>query len=122
MENSVSVLQSVKAAVLATLFSVVLALLLSVFLRFVPLSDKVAQPVCQVLKYVALSLGCALSIKDDGGWWKGLLAGAVFTALSFLSFSAFGGHFSLTWLIVVDLLLGLVVGASAGIASVNFRK
>lgn len=122
MENSVSFLQSVKAAVLATLFSVAFALLFSVFLRFVPLSDKVAAPVCQVLKYVALSLGCMLAVKDDGGWWKGLLAGAVFTALSFLSFSAFGGHFSLTWLILVDLLLGLAVGAAAGVLAVNLRK
>ena len=120
--QSFSFLQSLKAAVLGTLFSVVLALLFAVFLRFVPLSDKVAQPLCQVLKYIALALGCLFSLKEDGGWWKGLLAGAAFTALSFLSFSAFGGNFSLSWLILIDLALGLAVGAVGGVVAVNLRK
>lgn len=120
--QSFSTLQPIKAAVFATLIGFLLSLLFAVVCYFFPLPSKWILIVTQSLKALSLLLGCFLCLSKEGGWWKGLVSGALFTALSFLAFSAVGGDFSLSWLILVDILLGLIVGAFGGIAAVNLKR
>jgi hypothetical protein len=56
------------------------------------------------------------------GGLKGGIIGLLFAAVSYLAFSALGGDFSLSWLIIAELLLGLFVGALSGIIAVNVRR
>ncbi len=120
--QSFPTLQPVKAAVFATLIGLLFSLLFAVVCYFFPLPPKWLLIVTQTLKAVSLLLGCLLCLSKEGGWWKGLLTGALFTALSFLTFSAVGGDFSLSWLLLLDVLLGLIVGAFGGIAAVNLKR
>ena len=115
MEN---VLQSVKAAIVGVLLSILFALLA----RFVPLGATVLVVLAQTLKGISLAVGCFLFFRTEGGWKKGLLAGGIFTLLTYLSFSAIGGGFGWSWKVIIDLALGLGVGILSGIAAVNLKK
>jgi putative membrane protein (TIGR04086 family) len=114
-------IQSIKAAVIGTLLSVVFALLLAVVVHFFPMRDGARLVVAQSLKALSLLMGCMLSLKTEGGWKKGMLTGVLFTMLTYLSFSGIGG-FSWSWGILLDLALGVSVGALSGIAAVNLRR
>ena len=120
--QSFPTLQPVKAAVFSTLIGLFLCFLFAVIRYFFPMPSGWTLLVVQTLKAVALLLGCLLCLSKEGGWWKGLVSGALFTALSFLTFSAVGGDFSLSWLILLDALIGLIVGALGGIAAVNLKR
>jgi putative membrane protein (TIGR04086 family) len=119
MEN---LIESVKAAVAGVLLSVVFALLLALLARFVPLGETVLVVLAQTLKGISLAVGCFLFFRTEGGWKKGLLAGGIFTLLTYLSFSAIGGGFGWSWKVIIDLALGLGVGILSGIAAVNLKK
>ena len=115
-------LQPMKAAVAGTVLSVVCALLLAVVLTFAPMGKATLTIVSQTLKAVSLAVACLLFLRDEGGIGKGLLAGVMFTALSYLCFSAIGGDFSASWLILLDFALGIGVGVLSGIAAVNLKR
>ncbi len=119
MEN---VLQSVKAAIVGVLLSILFALLLALVVQFLPLGETARLVTSQTLKGLSLALGCFLSFRTEGGWKKGLLAGVIFTLLTHLSFSAIGGNFAFSWKVLLDLALGLGVGVLSGIAAVNLKK
>ena len=114
-------IQGLKAAVCGVVVSLLCALGLAFILRFFPMEERVLTLTAQSLKAMSLLLGCALFIKSEGGWRKGLLAGLLFALLSYLSFSAVGG-FAWSWKILFDLAMGLGVGVLSGIAAVNLKK
>ena len=119
--NKENVFQVIKAAFTGTATSVFFALGLALFARLCPLSSAVQIAVAQTLKAISLALGCLLFLRTDGGWKKGLGAGALFTALTYLLFSSVGG-FALSWKVLIDLALGLGVGLSSGVAAVNLAQ
>ncbi|MBQ8374428.1 MAG: TIGR04086 family membrane protein [Clostridia bacterium] len=120
--KSDTLFQGLKSAIFGTLFSVVLALIYALVLFFFPMSTTVTAVVSQILKSLSLCLACMICIREEGGIKKGLGAGVLFTLLSYLSFSAIGGDFSLSWLILLDFALGISVGALSGIAAVNLKR
>ena len=83
---------------------------------------KSSYPINQTLKVLAVSLGTLLFVRGEKGWLKGLAIGLIFTALSYLAFSAIGGDFSLSWLILVELLFGVLAGALSGAIAVNIKR
>ena len=117
-----NLLESVKAAVVGVLLSVLFAFLLALRDRFAPMGETARLVAAQTLKGLSLAVGCFLSFRMEGGWKKGLLAGVIFTLLTHLSFSAIGGDFALSWKVIIDLALGLGVGVLSGIAAVNLKK
>lgn len=91
-------------------------------LACLPLSQKLVYPINQTLKVVAVALGTLLFVRGEKGWIKGIAIGLIFTALSYLAFSAIGGDFSLSWLILVELLLAALAGALSGAIAVNIKR
>ena len=114
-------IQSLKAAVLSTLLSVVFALIFALFVRFFPIGETAQLVTAQSLKALSLAIGCILVLHTDDGWKKGMLTGILFTLLTYLSFSMIGG-FGFDWKILIDVGLGVVVGALSGIAAVNLKR
>ena len=114
-----SLWQVIRAAVFALLIGVALAFLLAVVRYFLPVSNGVTLAITQALKAISLLLGCFFFLSGEGGWWKGLLTGAVFCSLSFLTFAFAGG---VSWWAIIDLLISLVTGALGGIAAVNLKR
>lgn len=117
-----NLVQSVKAAIFGVIFSLIFALILALIVRLSPMGASAQKIIAQSLKAASLALGCLFCLKSEGGWKKGLLAGVLFTMLTYLSFSAIAGDFGWSWKILLDLFLGLSVGAFAGIAAVNLKK
>ncbi len=112
----------VKGVLFALGVSALLAVVFAVVLRSASLSEEVIYPVNQGIKGVAVALGAAVFVQGEKGWLKGGAIGLLFTALSYLAFSSIGGDFSLSWLILAELAVGVVTGALGGIIAVNLKR
>jgi putative membrane protein (TIGR04086 family) len=112
----------IKATATALALSLLLAVLFAVVLRSATVPSGVIYPVNQILKNIALATGVLSFVRGEKGWLKGGGTGLLFTALSYLAFSAIGGNFSLSWLIAVEILTAFLVGAIGGSLAVNMKK
>ena len=102
--------------------SLLCSLLFAVILRCASASENIIYPVNQTVKVAAILVGTLLFIRGEKGWLKGGGVGLLFTALSYLAFSALGGDFSLSWLIFLELFFALAAGSIGGIIAVNVKK
>ena len=116
-----AIFRIIKGVGLALAFSFLASVVFASILQFSPLPDKVIYPINQTVKVVAIVLGALVCVRGEKGWLKGMGVALVFTALSYLGFSALGGDFSLSWLILAEVGLSLGVGALGGIVAVNFK-
>ena len=112
----------IKGVGLALAFSFLATVVFASILQFSPLPDKVIYPVNQTVKVVAVILGALVCVRGEKGLIQGLAIGGLFTALSYLTFSALGGDFSLSWLIFAELALALFAGAVSGAIAVNLKR
>lgn len=112
----------VKAVGFALAFSLLSVVIFAVVLQTTSLGERAIYPINQTIKGVAIALGVLLFIRGEKGWLKGIGAGLLFTALSYLAFSAIGGDFSLSWLILLELFLAALVGAISGSLAVNLHR
>lgn len=111
----------VKGVGVALACSLLFSILFACVLRFTDLSDKIVYPVNQTVKALSVALGVFLFVRGEKGWLKGGAIALLFTALSYLAFSAIGGVFSLSWLIFAELGFTVGIGALSGILAVNLR-
>ena len=114
--------QIIKGVGLALVFSFLTAVVFATVLKSFPIPDKVIYPVNQTLKVLCILLGAFAFVRGEKGYLKGGAIGLLFTALSYLTFSAIGGDFSVGWLIVMELFLALFSGVVGGALAVNFRR
>ena len=121
-EKVLDFFQIVRATFLAVLCGVTLCLAFAVVLNCTNISDKWILPVNLCIRVVSVFLGCAWFLRGEKGWLRGGIVGLLFTFLSGLLFSFFGGGFQLSWLLVVEVLFGVVSGSLSGIFAVNFRQ
>ena len=122
-ENVVeNVVQVIKGTAFALVFSWMAALLFALVLRFTYLPQTIVYPVNQLIKAVAIVVGALACVRGEKGFLKGGAIALVFTALSYLSFSALGGDFSLSWMIAVELLISVMTGVLSGSIAVNLRR
>ena len=112
----------VKGVACALALSLLGVIIFAVILRAGSLSDKVIYPVTQMIKWVSLAVGALLFTRGEKGWLKGGIIGLLFTMLSYLAFSAIGNDFSLSWLIVAELVFALFIGGLSGIIAVNVKR
>jgi putative membrane protein (TIGR04086 family) len=117
-----NVLQVIKGVGFALVFSLVTALLFALLLRFTYIPQTIIYPVNQLLKSIAIVVGTLTCVRGEKGFLKGGGIALVFTALSYLAFSAIGGDFSLSWMIAVELLLSVMTGVITGSIAVNLRR
>lgn len=114
--------QIAKGVGLALSFSFLAVLIFASVRTAVSVSDKWVRPVNQTIKVLSVALGAFLCVRGEKGWLQGICVGALFTALSFLTFSALGGAFALTWLIFAELALAALTGAVFGALAVNIKR
>ena len=112
----------VKGVAFAMAVSLLAAIVLAVLLRGGFLSNVIIYPINQAVKSVALALGVLLFIRGEKGLLKGVAVGLLFTAVSYLAFSAIGNDFSLSWLILAELALAVIIGGISGILAVNMTR
>ena len=112
----------IKGMLLALAVSLLTALVFAVLLRVSGVGERHIYPINQVVKGVSIVIGVVAFVRGENGWIKGGGIGLLFTGLSYLAFSAIGGDFSLSWLILVELFTAFLLGAIAGILTVNIKK
>ena len=114
--------QVLKSVGFALVFALLSAIIFASVLRFTPLADKVIYPVNQTIKVVSAFLGALFFIRGEKGLIKGVATGLLFTALSYLTFSAIGGDFALSGWIVAEVFLGALAGVVGGVVGVNYGR
>ena len=112
----------IKATLLALAISLLSAVVFAVFLRVSSIGEGWIYPINQLLKGVSIVVGVFLFAEGEKGWLKGGGTGLLFTALSYLAFSALGGSFTLSWLILLELFAAFLIGSISGILAVNLKK
>ena len=111
-----------KGTLLALAVSLLATIIFSVLLRATGWGCEMIYPINQGIKCVSISLGAFAFVKGERGWLKGGGIGLLYTALSYLAFSAMGGDFSLSWLIIVELAVAFLCGGLSGALAVNMKK
>lgn len=112
----------VKGVGVALALSLLFSVLFAVILRVSAIPERAVYPVTQTVKVLCAFLGALASVRGEKGWLRGGAIGILFGMLSYLAFSALGGDFSLSWLIVFELVLTAVSGALGGVIGVNVRR
>lgn len=112
----------VKGLLCALVVALLATVIFATVLQAAPLPDSVIYPVNQIIKGVAIALGSVLFVRGEKGWLRGGAVGLLFTALSYLGFSALGGDFSMSWLILLELAIALITGALGGALGVNLQQ
>ena len=111
-----------KGAGLALALSLLFSIIFACLLRVTSIPHKAVYPVNQTAKLLLVFLGALAFVRGEKGWLQGGGIGLLFTALSYLAFSAIGGDFSFSWLIAAELVFTFLAGALGGILAVNVKK
>ena len=112
----------VKAILISLIFSCVSILLFALVLYLFSIPNEAVKPINCLIKVLAVFIGCFFSIKGDKGFVKGLIYGGIIVIIAFLFFSLLSGSFTFGLSFLWELLLGLTVGAVAGIVAVNKKN
>lgn len=113
--------QVAKAVIAAVVFSIAAVLLFALAIKLFSIPSSAIAVVTRIIKAFAIAGGAVLFIKEERGLLKGIAAGALGAAVTYLIFAAIaGGEFSILFL--AELLFGAVIGGIAGIIAVNIRK
>ena len=120
-EKILEITEGIKAVLLALVCSLVLTSAFALILEVTALPDKFILPVNLTIKALSVFVGCAFSLRGQNGWVRGMFVGLAFTCLSGLLFAFVGGDFAFTWLLIVEVLFGIIAGALSGMFSVNLR-
>lgn len=105
--------QTVKCAVLAVFLCFCFASLTAAVAGFVAISASAVKIVGAAAKVVSVLLAALFSLRGEKCFFKGLIAGVLFAAVTFVLFSSFSGT-GITVKIFLHLLLGGIAGALSG--------
>ena len=120
-EKVAEFIEILKAVLLSLMSAIALVSVFALVKQLASLPDKVVLPVNLTIKAVAIFVGCVGALRGSKGLIRGIIVGVVFTCLSGLLFALVGGDFAFTWLLVVEVLFGVVAGGLSGAFSVNLR-
>lgn len=110
-EAAAEVGKSVCIAAIVTLAAVlVFALLVKLF----SIGSGAITAVNQVIKAVAIFVGCMVCVKPGRGLLKGLVSGVAVIILTYFLFAILAGEITFGWTNVLDLVFGAFVGAVSG--------
>lgn len=110
-EAAAEVGKSVCIAAIVTLAAVlVFALLVKLF----SIGSGAITAVNQVIKAVAIFVGCMVCVKPGRGLLKGLVSGVAVIILTYFLSAILAGEIAFGWTNVLDLVFGALVGAVSG--------
>ncbi len=117
------VFEVIKANIIALIVALAAVLLSALAVKLFNISDGAIPIINQVIKTVAIFMGCMLSLKKpNNGWLRGLICGFIFVWVSYIVFSLLDNRFVFGLSLLNDCVLGTVAGMISGIIAVNIRK
>lgn len=126
MQNESSVgnglFQMVKAAGLALGVAFLATVVFAGILHSSSIADAWIYPINQTLKLISIAIGVLVFVRGERGFLKGGVAALLFTTLSYLTFSAIGGDFSLGWIVLIEVVLSVTAGVIFGAIAVNLKR
>lgn len=107
----------IKGALLASIASIALLLLLALALEKMWLPIESVEYISPALKVIGSAFASMVALRKCTGkrWLIGMAAGAVFSLIAFMSFSIISNTFQVTSAIIADLGLCSASGAITGI-------
>lgn len=111
-----------KCVGIAVLTSLGGVLIFALVIHLAALSSSVIVPINQVIKVIAIFLGCVLGFRPERGILKGAIGGVLSITVTYFIFAFLSGGMQLQWTALLELLFGGIVGALCGIISVNLHK
>lgn len=114
--------QTLLTAAVVTVFSLLALALFAVFVRAFAPSDGVITAVNWAVKCIGIFVSCLIFVKGERMLFKGMAAGVLSVLLTMLVFGIVGGAFRLTPFFLVELLVGLLLGALGAICGAKLRK
>lgn len=116
-------IDTLKSALISIIIGAILTLVFAIVLNYVPISDKIVTIINQIIKIIAIFLGCVFGIGDKKiGLLKGLLAGIVYALGTALIFAIINKDFGFSWKVILDIGISAAMGLLCGIIAVNFSK
>ena len=112
-----------KANIIALIVALLAMLLSALIVKLFNVSDGAIPIFNQVIKSLAIFIGCITSLrKPKNGWLRGLICWFIFVWLSYVIFSLINSHFEMGLSLLNDCVLGTVTGMISGIIAVNIKK
>ena len=100
-----------------------LILVFALVIRFADVPSVIITPINITIKTISIALGTLFATKNgEKGLVKGSCVGTIFILLAFIVFSIISKKFEIGASFLIDIGLGVVVGAITGVVFVNFRK
>ena len=113
----------VRGTIISVLVSLALVLIFALIVNLTEVPDAVIAPVNQAIKVVSLLLGALVGIREKKqGVFKGAICGLLYTLLSILIFGLISNNVRFNVVSLIDVALGIVIGAISGIIAVNVGK
>ena len=98
----------------SVVFTLAAVLVFALVIKLFSIGSGVILPVNQVIKYVAIFLGCFLCIRTDKRIVMGVVCGACTAVLTYLLFAAIAGSISFGWGNIIDFVCGALAGGISG--------
>ena len=116
-------LDVLKGTFLSLIVGVILVLVFAIIVKFVPIGANVLVGINQAIKVISIFLGCTLGFKmKKGGILKGAIVGILYSVFIILIFGLIEKSLTFNVSSLIDVGLGLVLGAISGIIAVNVGK
>ncbi|MBR1746604.1 MAG: TIGR04086 family membrane protein [Clostridia bacterium] len=113
----------IRSAIIAVLISLALVLVFALIVNLTEVPDVLIAPVNQVIKILSVLVGCLIGIKEKRrGAFKGAIVGLSYTLLSILIFGLISNSVRFNAMSLIDVALGIVIGAISGVIAVNVGK
>ena len=114
--TNASLMKIIISTLIAVVVSLVLIVIFALLIKWLGWEDNVILPINVGIKIVSVAVGVLVAIKNSLHAPRvGVIVGALYVVVSYITFSALIGSFSLSLNNLWDLLLGVGVGAIVGV-------
>ena len=103
-----------KRVCIAAIVTLAAVLVFALLVKLFSIGSGAITAVNQVIKAVAIFVGCMVCVKPGRGLLKGLVSGVAVIILTYFLFAILAGEISFGWTNVLDLVFGALVGAVSG--------
>ncbi len=110
-----------KAILLALICCLTGILIFALVVKFTAINQTVIKIVNQIIKVLAVFIGCFFSVKGKLGIVKGVIAGAVFSVLLYAVFATMSGAGLFSVEMLADIAFTAIIGGISGVIAVNVR-
>lgn len=106
-KNCLSVLKGVFFALITSLASV---MIFALILKWFNLADSSIKPVNQVIKVLAIFVGCLIAVKGERKLLKGGAVGFFASVSEYIVFGAISKNLNFSAVFFIDVLFGVIIG------------